>query len=100
MRRRRRIAAYGLCRDGEGRTLMVRASQLAARPGDWWLPGGGIDHGEHPADAVVREVAEETGFKVVVTSLHSVLSDVFARPDRGTEVHSDRLVYNLTLIGG
>ena len=27
----------------------------------WTLPGGGLDHGEDPRDAVVREVHEETG---------------------------------------
>ena len=30
----------------------------------WTLPGGGIDFGEHPADAVVREVHEETGLRL------------------------------------
>lgn len=33
--------------------------------GRWWiLPGGGIDPGESELDAVVREIAEETGFAV------------------------------------
>lgn len=30
----------------------------------WVLPGGGIDPGESPEDAVVREILEETGFTV------------------------------------
>lgn len=32
----------------------------------WVLPGGGIDPGEQPEDAVVREVLEETGFHVEI----------------------------------
>lgn len=32
----------------------------------WVLPGGGIDSGESPEDAVVREVFEETGLHVRV----------------------------------
>ena len=30
----------------------------------WVLPGGGIDPGELPPDAIVREILEETGFTV------------------------------------
>lgn len=29
----------------------------------WFLPGGGIDKGESPEKAVVREIYEETGIK-------------------------------------
>lgn len=29
----------------------------------WYLPGGGVKKGEHPASAVVREIYEETGVK-------------------------------------
>lgn len=33
----------------------------------WVLPGGGIDPGELPEEAVIREVKEETGLDVVIT---------------------------------
>lgn len=32
----------------------------------WVLPGGGIDDGEQPDDAVIREALEETGLQVVI----------------------------------
>lgn len=35
----------------------------------WVLPGGGIDPGESPATAIVREILEETGFHVKVSRL-------------------------------
>ncbi|MFI6938469.1 NUDIX domain-containing protein [Streptomyces sp. NPDC050418] len=38
-----------------------------ARPGHWSALGGGCDPGEMPADAIVRELAEEAG--LVVTDL-------------------------------
>ncbi|WP_162850863.1 NUDIX domain-containing protein [Amnibacterium kyonggiense] len=36
--------------------------------GEWELPGGRVEAEEEPADAVVREVAEETGLRVAVTA--------------------------------
>ena len=66
MEQRRRIGAYGVCQDADGRVLLARGSARGRRPGVWQLPGGGVEHGEHPADAVVREFAEETGLTVEV----------------------------------
>ena len=41
-------------------------------PGHWTLPGGGIDFGEDPEDAVVREFIEETGLTVKVRKLAGI----------------------------
>lgn len=40
--------------------------------GKWTLPGGWIDVGESPSEAVVKEVREESGFDVTVTKLVAV----------------------------
>ena len=40
-------------------------------------PGSGVDHGEPPADGVVREVSEETGYDVRVVRLLGVCSNVW-----------------------
>ncbi|MEU6552076.1 NUDIX hydrolase [Streptomyces sp. NPDC046915] len=47
----------------DGKLLMIRRSE---REGDllWALPGGGIEAGETPEEAAVREALEETGLKV------------------------------------
>lgn len=95
---RRRIGAYGMCWDESGRLLLVRASPSSVRPGCWLLPGGGIEHGEHPVDAVVRELAEETGLAVTVTGLRDVVAEVVSRPP-GLE-HTDGIVYDLAVTGG
>ncbi len=60
-----RLAGYGLAVDG-GRALLARASSTSDFPGASSSPGGGVDHGEHPADTVERELLEETGFVVRV----------------------------------
>ncbi len=71
--RRQRIAAYALLfRDDE--VLLTRMSERTRIPGRWTLPGGGIDHGEDPREALVREVYEETGLHInagVVADVHS-----------------------------
>ena len=50
-------------RDDQGRLLMVRRGHAPAA-GTWSVPGGRVEPGESDADAVVREVREETGLEV------------------------------------
>ncbi|MQA25626.1 MAG: NUDIX domain-containing protein [Micromonosporaceae bacterium] len=95
----RRIAAYALCSDPDGRVLLVRAAPQSGTPGVWSLPGGGVDHGEHPHDTVIREVAAEAGLAVDVSALREVLADLRALPHRGLALHTDRLIYESTVIG-
>ena len=57
-----RLSARLLLVDSEDRVLLV-----PVRDGDaaWWdLPGGGVEAGETPAQAAVRETLEETGYAV------------------------------------
>jgi ADP-ribose pyrophosphatase YjhB (NUDIX family) len=86
--------------DTSERVLLVRGSASSGTPGRWSLPGGAVDHGEHPGDTVVRETAAETGLSVAAGQLRDVLSDVRALPHRGMTIHTDRLVYEATLRGG
>ena len=96
----RRIAAYGVCTDDDGRVLLVRAAPSSGTPGVWSLPGGAVAHGEHPLDTVVRETAAETGLSVAVSRLVDVLADMRALPNRGVTIHTDRLVYSVSVRGG
>ncbi|WP_018347842.1 NUDIX domain-containing protein [Longispora albida] len=96
----RRIAAYGICTDSAGSVLLVRAAAHAANPGSWSLPGGGVDHGEHPEAAVIRETLAETGLAIAVTGLRDVLSDLRALPHRSLALHTDRLLYEVKVTGG
>jgi ADP-ribose pyrophosphatase YjhB (NUDIX family) len=100
MRQRRRIAAYGYCRDGTGRVLLVRGSATGDAVGVWNLPGGGLRHGEHPRDAVVREFVEETGLTVRGVTLRDVVSDLTAFPERDEVIHHDRVLYDVVTGSG
>ncbi len=55
-----RAGADALVENERGEVLLVRR----ADDGRWAMPGGWVDPGETPEQAVVREVAEETGLQV------------------------------------
>jgi 8-oxo-dGTP diphosphatase len=96
----RRIAAYALCRQPDDHVLLVRHSAASGTPGIWSLPGGAVDHGENPRDTVVRETAAETGLSVAIVKLVDVHADLRALPHRGVTIHTDRLIYEVTVRGG
>lgn len=51
------LGVVGAVFDAEGRVLLVRHSYM---PG-WQFPGGGVDRGEPPEHAILRELNEEVG---------------------------------------
>ncbi len=56
--------------DEQGRILLTKRSDN----GQWCLPGGAVDPGETVAEAVEREVWEETGLRVRVKRLVGIYS--------------------------
>jgi 8-oxo-dGTP diphosphatase len=96
-----RLAAYAVCLEA-GRVLLARYVSPAG--GSWWtLPGGGVEHGEDPFDAVIREVAEETGCAAVVTRLLGVDSRVIPAAERhvpGPIPHQNVGIFYLVQITG
>jgi 8-oxo-dGTP diphosphatase len=100
--RLQRLAVYALIRreDPENKVLLTRISRLGAHPGAWTLPGGGLDHGESPRDAVAREVREECGVDVVVGDLLDVHDTHFegtAPSGRFEDFHGVHLVFRGTV---
>jgi ADP-ribose pyrophosphatase YjhB (NUDIX family) len=86
--------AGGVVLDPDGRLLLVQRGRPPA-VGAWTVPGGRCEPGESTAAACVREVAEETGLAVRVTSwLGRVERDA---PGGGTFVIDD---YACEVVGG
>jgi 8-oxo-dGTP pyrophosphatase MutT (NUDIX family) len=77
----RRVTGRLLLIDGHGRVLLIH-ERAEDRSGTYWLtPGGGLEPGEAPQQAAVRETYEETGIEVV---LPLDTPPVLARPRQWT----------------
>lgn len=90
----RRVAAYAVVRDGD-RVLLTELAPRTTAPGRWTLPGGGVDEGEDPISAVVREVFEETGQVVDDVRLVTVVTTRAVGPSPWGErdYHAVRLIH-------
>lgn len=79
----------GIVHDEQRRLLLVRRRNEPGA-GRWSVPGGRVEPGETDAEALVREMAEETGLTVAAGAL-------VGRVERGPYVIAD---YRATVLGG
>ncbi len=66
------VLSVGAVVVNQERLLMVRRGR-DPHAGLWSIPGGRVENGEYLADAVAREVKEETGIDVEVGGLLGIL---------------------------
>jgi ADP-ribose pyrophosphatase YjhB (NUDIX family) len=102
MAQRLKVASYGVCLRDE-HLLLAHYVSPDGSSRHWTLPGGKVEHAEDPFDAVIREVAEETGYEAQVERLlgvNSRTSHVEWGDPGGAELHTLSLFYQVRVIGG
>lgn len=99
---RTRLGSYSLCIDEAGRLLLARLSAVEVEYGAWTLPGGGVDFGEHPDAAAIRELEEETGLVGEIEGIAGIFSHLYERSRwaRGADLHFLGVVYRMRVVGG
>lgn len=82
--------------DGEGRVLLHQRSDT----GQWSLISGILEPGEQPAVAVVREAWEETGVRIEVERISSVVAGAPAAYPNGDRVQFLDIAFRCRPVGG
>lgn len=90
-------AVAAIVRDSIGRILVQQKHD-----GTWSLPAGAVEPGESPAQAVIREVMEETGLVVTPTKIRAVLGGPSCRVRYANqdEVEYVVTVFECAVLGG
>lgn len=84
---RNRIGAYGIIAGDDGQLLLVEER------GELQLPGGGVDPGEGPIQALHREVIEETGWRIAALRRIGAFRRFVYMPDYGFWAEKVQLIF-------
>ena len=85
---RARIGVGAMIWNDDGQVLLVRHHPSTGwDPDKWFTPGGVIEDGESPEEALFREVMEEVGLEVVVLGLARVNNEVLVHGELEAETY-------------
>lgn len=77
------VTTFAFVRDGEGRYLVLRRAKEPFA-GAWDLPGGFVEAGETPAQAIRRELREETGLEIEIERVLGAFTGQYGDEGRWT----------------
>jgi 8-oxo-dGTP diphosphatase len=97
---RTRVAAYAVTHDEDDRILLCHIAPSVGVGDIWTLPGGALEYGEPPEAAVLRELAEETGYTGELEGLVGVIDRLFHDDGAGGRLHAIRILYRVRIVGG
>jgi 8-oxo-dGTP diphosphatase len=97
---RTRVAAYAVTHDDSDRILLCHIAPSVGVGDIWTLPGGALEYGEPPEAAVLRELAEETGYTGELEGLVGVIDRLFHDDTGGGRLHAIRILYRVRIVGG
>jgi 8-oxo-dGTP diphosphatase len=95
----RPILGIGAIVVNEDKVLLIERGHDPLK-GEWSLPGGAVEVGEHLEDAVRREVLEETGLDVEPVSVVEIFERIMPDRDGRAEYHYVLVDYLCKLLGG
>jgi 8-oxo-dGTP diphosphatase len=89
--RARKLVVAALVRDEDGRVLLTRRRADQPMPLLWELPGGKVEEGEAPVEALARELREELGCDATVGRIDDVVFHRYPAFDLVMLVYACRL---------
>jgi 8-oxo-dGTP diphosphatase len=87
-----------IIRKGNRILIAQRKKDSKLEPDKWEFPGGKLEFGEHPEEALSREIMEELNIRIKISKLHSVLSHVY--DFQGKKLHVILLVFLADYVSG
>lgn len=95
------VVADVLLQNSEGKFLFLKRSASSSwEPGKWQLPGGKMDWGESPEEALRREVLEEAGYGLPEKLDFITLTTLQLKTTKMIHYHILQLVYMARFEGG
>jgi 8-oxo-dGTP diphosphatase len=85
--------------NNNGKSLAIKRAR-GTEIGAWETPGGRVDPGERAEDALIREIEEETGFKVSITKFLGWGQGIGCLHEKGNPTHRFILYFLCEIVSG